>query len=91
VPHTTVFEALADSLRMATVYNKDDAVPPAAVLWTDERREFERLLPRIRLEMPNVLTLGAYDPDTRTGPAIWLRCVLRAYASISAVASTLRR
>ena len=73
---TTVFDALVDSLRKASVFNKDDVVPPAAVLWTDEKREFERLLPRLRLEMPNVLTLGPYDPTTRTGPAIWLRCVL---------------
>ena len=73
---TTVFDDLIDSLRKASVFNKDDVVPPAAVLWTDEKREFERLLPRLRLASPNVLTLGPYDPPTRTGPAIWLRCAL---------------
>jgi hypothetical protein len=26
--------------------------------------------------MPELLTLGDYDPVTRTGPAIWLRCVI---------------
>src|SRR5258708_38169998 len=72
----TVFDALVDSLREAAVFNKDDVVPPAAVLWTDEKREFDRLLPRLRLTLPIVLTLGPYDPATRTGPAIWLRCVL---------------
>ena len=72
----TIFDAVIASLSKASVFNKDDVVPPAAVLWTDERREFERLLPRLRLTIPNVLTLGPYDPATRTGPAIWLRCVL---------------
>ncbi len=72
----TVFEALVDSLQKAAVFNKDDVVPPAAILWTDEKREFERLLPRLRLALPNIMTLGPYDPQTRTGPAIWLRCVL---------------
>ena len=26
--------------------------------------------------MPELLTLGGYDAETRTGPAIWLRCVI---------------
>jgi hypothetical protein len=26
--------------------------------------------------MPELLTLGVYDRETRTGPAIWLRCVI---------------
>ena len=73
---TTTFDALVDSFSEAAVYNKDDVAPPAAVLWTDEKREFERLLPRLRLALPNFLTLGAYNPTTRTGPAIWLRCAL---------------
>lgn len=32
-------------------------------------------MPRLRGVLP-VLTLGTYHPDTLTGPAIWLRCVL---------------
>jgi hypothetical protein len=72
----TVFDALIASIRSAAVYNKDDVVPPAAILWTDEKREFERLLPRLRLALPYALTLGEYDPEARTGPAIWLRSVL---------------
>ena len=72
----TVFDALVNSIHKAAVFNKDDVVPPAAVLWTDEKREFERLIPRLRLASPNILTLGPYDPTSRTGPAIWLRCVL---------------
>ena len=72
----TVFDALTEAISRSAVYNKDDVVPPAAVLWTDEKREFERLLPRLRLAMPNLMTLGPYDPATRTGPAIWLRCAL---------------
>ena len=26
--------------------------------------------------MPELLTLGDYNAETRTGPAVWLRCVL---------------
>ena len=76
MPPTTVFDALVDSIRKAAVFNKDDVVPPAAILWTDEKGEFERLVPRLGLALPQMLTLGPYDPTTRTGPAIWLRCVM---------------
>jgi hypothetical protein len=72
----SVFDSMLGAIRDAADYNRDDTVPPAAVLWTDERREFERLLPRLRVALPALLTLGPYAPASRTGPAIWLRCVL---------------
>lgn len=72
----TVLDALLASIQKAADHNRDDAVPPAAVLWPDERREWERLLPRLRVLLPHFLVFGPYDPANRSGPAIWLRCVL---------------
>jgi hypothetical protein len=72
----TFLSSVLASLQKAAEYNKDDTVPPAAVLWPDEKREWERLLPRLRAELPHLFVFGPYDPDARTGPAIWLRCVL---------------
>src|SRR5205807_47199 len=72
----TVLDALQASLQKAADYNRDDTVPPAAVLWTDEKREWERLVPRLRATLPHFLVLGPYDSANRSGPAIWLRCVL---------------
>ena len=72
----TVLDNLLASLQSAATFNQDDTVRPACILWTDEKREFGRLLPRLRLALPQLLTLGPHDPSTRTGPAIWLRCVL---------------
>jgi hypothetical protein len=73
---TSVFDALLASLQAAASFNRDDAVPPAAILWPDEKREWERLAPRLRLVLPQFLTFGPYDRASRSGPAIWLRCVL---------------
>ncbi|HUY33122.1 MAG TPA: BREX-1 system phosphatase PglZ type B [Pirellulales bacterium] len=73
-----MFDALLASLAKAADHNRDDAVGPAAVLWPDEKREWERLLPRIRVLLPHFLVLGPYDKPNRTGPAIWLRYVLAA-------------
>jgi len=62
---TTLIEAVKNSLHRACRYNRSDMVSPAAVLWTDA-------CPL----MPELLTLGEYIPEEKTGPAIWLRCVI---------------
>ena len=49
---------------------------PAAILWTDHRAEWRGLLPAARSHIPELLVFGDYRPDDRTGPAIWLRCVV---------------
>lgn len=71
-----VFDALLASVQKAADFNRDDMTPPAAVLWPDEKREWERLVPRLRAAWPHFFTLGPYDKTNRSGPAIWLRCVL---------------
>lgn len=69
------YEAFLAALSRAADYNKADQTPPVAILWTDRDRQWEPLLPRLRAELP-LLTLGPYDPSTRIGPAIWLRCMI---------------
>src|SRR3954469_23956574 len=73
---TTFFDSLLGAIQKAADYNRDDTVPPAAVLWPDEKREWEKLVPRLRAVLPQFLTFGPYDATHRSGPAIWLRCVL---------------
>jgi hypothetical protein len=72
----TMLGRLLSALGQACAYNRNDQVPPALLLWTDAERQWEPLLPRLRGLLPHLLTLGPYDPATRTGPAIWLRCML---------------
>jgi len=72
----SVFDALLASLQKAAEYHRDDTVPPTAILWPDEKREWERIVPRLRMVLPQFLVFGPYDKANRTGPAIWLRCVL---------------
>lgn len=68
----TPWEALLDAVRSAASYNRADMVPPAAVLWTDRDRWWEEVAPRLRGVLP-LLTPGSHDPQTLTGPDIWLR------------------
>ena len=71
-----VLEAVRASLAHAARYNPGDVVAPAAVLWTDADGQWRPVVEQLRGLMPELLTLGDYDAETRTGPAIWLRCVI---------------
>lgn len=71
----TVLDALIGALTGASAYNRNDQAAPAAVLWTDREQQWKSLLPLLRVRL-RLLTLGAYDPGTQSGPAYWIRCVL---------------
>lgn len=73
VAEPSVLEAVAAVLQAATAYDGNDQAAPAAVLWPDKNREWETLATRLRYTLP-LLTFGDYAPDSRTGPAVWLRC-----------------
>jgi hypothetical protein len=49
---------------------------PVALLWTDADSQWRGLMPSLRVALPELYTLGPYDPTTRTGPAIWLKCIV---------------
>ena len=72
----TVIEALVRSLESAAKYNPNDVVHPYVVLWTDHDSQWLPIIPQLRRLVPQLLTIGDYGPENRTGPAIWLRCVL---------------
>ncbi len=74
--NTTVIESLMASLEAAAKYNPNDVVHPYAVLWTDHDLQWQPIIPQLRRLMPHLLMFGEYEPEHRTGPAIWLRCVV---------------
>ena len=72
----TVIEKLIDSLRGATRFNPNDAERPAIVLWPDQSAQWQPVITHLRRLVPELLTHGEYQPESRTGPAIWLRTVI---------------
>jgi hypothetical protein len=72
---TRFLEALADSLRGTADSNRLVETRPVAVLWPDERRQWEPVVPLLREELP-LLALGPFDPASGTGSAHWLRCMI---------------
>lgn len=72
----TLLEAVRESLLRAGRYDPGTVVPPAAILWTDADGQWQPLVSQLRPLMPELLTLGDYNPEEKTGPAIWLRCII---------------
>lgn len=74
--HMTVINEILKRIQATGDYNANDQVAPAAILWPDEERQWLPLASKLRENLPHFLTLGEYNPDIRTGPAIWLRCMI---------------
>lgn len=83
----TVVERLKASLESASAHNPNDAEKPVAVLWTDRDAQWRPILARLRALMPQLLVLGEYQPENRTGPSIWLRCVVDRVLELPGLAS----
>ena len=72
----TFIEVLIDSIsKRREGYNPDDVPRPQVVIWPDRERQWMPILPSLRERLP-ILTLGSYEPDIRSGPAIWIRCMV---------------
>ena len=76
-----IIECLIDALRGSAIFNPEVQVAPACILWPDKDRQWEAVVSRLQSEMPELLVLGEYAPESRTGPAIWLRCVIAGKAT----------
>ena len=74
--HMKIIDRLVKSLRSTAQYNSSVQVAPACILWTDSDEQWSEVMPRLLVEIPELSILGTYAPEMRTGPAIWLRCVI---------------
>ena len=72
----TVVEALVLSLERNGRFNPNDVVHPHAVLWTDHDAQWQPIIAQLRRLLPQLLCFGEYEPEHRSGPAIWLRSVI---------------
>lgn len=77
-PDTAVLSVL-DMVRAklrACVKTSDGAAAPVAILWTDPQKQWLPAVEMLKQAMPELIELGAYAPELRRGPAIWIRCVV---------------
>jgi len=73
---SSLLEKLEQVITSAAHHQHGVEEAPSAVLWTDGEAQWQPLLAVLRRRMPQLLTLGAFDPAIQQGPAIWIRAVL---------------
>lgn len=72
----TILTQLIKTVRQASNYNANAQEPPAAILWPDKEAQWASALPILRKSLHELFIFGDYSPEMRTGPAIWLRCIV---------------
>jgi len=75
-PAATLMDGIIQSLEQAARHQPGEVAPPAAVLWTDADGQWMPLIEPLLARLPQLLIHGRYNPSKRTGPAIWLKCVI---------------
>ena len=75
-----IAERLVEAVRSAGIFNPEIQVAPACILWPDRDRQWEAVIPVLQAELPELMVLGDYAPEKRTGPAIWLRYAISGFA-----------
>lgn len=71
-----LIDLLADEVRASAAYNSNVQAAPNVILWTDKLRQWESALPMLQAALPELIVLGNYAPERKTGPAIWIKCVV---------------
>jgi hypothetical protein len=72
---SSLLDAIQRSLERET-RTSEGVASPAAILWPDPERQWLPLIPQLRASLPQIYSFGDFDAERRTGPAIWLRCVV---------------
>ena len=72
----TLLQAVEASLLAATRHHVGVEEKPAAVLWTDADGQWQPVVKKLQERLPQLVVHGTYDAAKRTGPAVWLKCIV---------------
>ena len=72
----TILNKLINSIKGTALFESGSVVRPEVILWCDPDSQWQSIIPVLQQEMPYLLVLGNYNASTKTGPAIWLKCMI---------------
>ena len=72
----TLLQAVEASLLAAARHHVGVEEKPAVVLWTDADGQWQPVVKKLQERLPQLVVHGAYDAAKRTGPAVWLKCIV---------------
>jgi hypothetical protein len=71
-----IVDCLVKAIHDAVAFDPNIVSRPACILWPDKERQWESVIKALQGDLPELFILGNYNPTEKTGPAIWLRCVI---------------
>lgn len=71
-----LIDCLVNAIKESKKYNSNAQIAPAVVLWTDKENQWKPVINKIQRLLPELFILGEYDPEQKTGPVIWIKCVI---------------
>jgi hypothetical protein len=69
-------QKIAEALTAAAKVNRALMSTPAAILWPDPDRQWQKVVSSLTDVVPSLFTLGNYAPTENQGPSIWLKAVV---------------
>ncbi|MFO1477602.1 MAG: BREX-1 system phosphatase PglZ type B [Verrucomicrobiota bacterium] len=72
----TLLQAVEASLLVATRHQPGVETQPTAVLWTDADGQWQPVVKKLQERLPQLVVFGEYDVTKRSGPAVWLKCIV---------------
>jgi hypothetical protein len=72
----SIYDKVIQALAQAENHNSHLMVKPEVILWLDPDNQWGDVMPVLQSALPQLLILGNYDPLSKTGPAIWLKCMI---------------
>lgn len=72
----TIYDKVIQALKQAQNHNSHLMVRPEVILWPDAENQWVDIIALLQNDLPQLLVYGTYEPTARTGPAIWIKCML---------------
>jgi len=72
----SIYDKVIQALKQAENHNSNIMVKPEAILWPDPENQWLEVIADLQKDLPELLVYGSYVPAQKTGPAIWIKCML---------------
>ena len=69
-------DRLIQSIQGAALFDNNNMVRPEVILWCDPESQWQSIIETLQQQMPYLLVFGNYNAGKKTGPAIWLKCMV---------------
>src|SRR5690606_16013982 len=72
----SIFDKIVKALKESTHHNSSLMDKPEVILWPDPESQWQDVIPTIQHEIPELMTYGQFDSGKKSGPAIWIKCMV---------------